>query len=101
MFLSGWQRWLRLYSRSRNRVKSAQRPRHSRRPQVERLEDRTVPSTILWTNRGSFDPLGMPSTDPLYDKDGFNAVFGPNANLARQDVDAAIRAWENVIVSFN
>jgi Ca2+-binding RTX toxin-like protein len=67
---------------------------------VERLEDRTVPSTILWTNRGDFHS-GDPDYNLAHDTDNFNVVFGANANLARQDVDAAIRAWENVIVSFN
>jgi hypothetical protein len=66
------------------------------RPLLEALEDRTLPSTILWTNRGSAGN----------DSDGFNAVFASDGNLARadlarQDVDAAIANWQATIASFN
>src|SRR5262249_49881476 len=71
------------------------RPRscHGRllRPACEPLEDRTVPSTILWTNRGS----------AAADTDGFNAVYGTRADAARAVADAAVRAWQNVIANFN
>jgi autotransporter-associated beta strand protein len=50
------------------------------------LEDRTVPSTINWINRGS---------------DNFATVFGGNANLARSVVDTAIDEWQSVIVNFH
>src|SRR5262245_58605859 len=60
-------------------------------PQLEVLEDRTVLSTITWQNRG----------DSMNDTDGFNAVFGANAATARNDVAAAIAAWQAVIANFN
>jgi hypothetical protein len=52
------------------------------------LEDRVVPSTITWDNRGQTS-------------DGFAAVFGANANLARFDVDNALYDWQNLISNFN
>lgn len=58
---------------------------------LELLEDRLVPSTILWVNRGS----------PLNDTDQFNAVFGSRAELARQVADAALKAWQDVIHDFH
>src|SRR5215831_4552857 len=61
------------------------------RPLLDALEQRTLPSTILWTNRGSSSN----------DSDGFNAVFGSSADIARSDVDAAIADWQNTIASFN
>ncbi len=68
------------------------RPRLSgERLAVERLEDRTLPSTILWANRGA----------PGADTDGFQAVYGANAAQARTVVDAAIDDWEAVIQNFN
>jgi hypothetical protein len=60
----------------------------SRRPELEQLEDRTVPSTISWSNRGQAS-------------DGFAAAFGAHAAAARTAVDAAIDAWERTIVNFN
>ncbi|HVK07343.1 MAG TPA: hypothetical protein VM597_01065 [Gemmataceae bacterium] len=56
------------------------------RPRLETLEDRTVPSNIIWQNRGD---------------DRFDDVFGANAELARRVVDAAILDWEGVILDFN
>src|ERR1700736_1837181 len=61
------------------------------RPLLECLEDRTLPSTILWTNRG----------DANTDSDHFNAVFGNRAAAARTVVDAAVGAWQDVIQNFN
>jgi hypothetical protein len=58
---------------------------------LEVLEDRTVPSTILWTNRGT----------ATNDSDGFNGVFGANAEAARNVVARALLDWQLVIVSFN
>jgi hypothetical protein len=53
MFLSRWQRWLSLFSPSRAKVASARRPRRSRRPYVERLEDRCVPTVSIINGAGS------------------------------------------------
>src|SRR5262245_56880096 len=58
---------------------------------LEPLEDRTLLSTILWTNRGT----------AANDSDGFAGVFGANAELARRVVDGAIHSWEGVIENFN
>jgi hypothetical protein len=55
---------------------------------LECLEDRTVPSTITWTNRGQAS-------------DNFAAVFGSDAALARSVVDTAIGEWTSVIGNFN
>ncbi len=48
-------------------------------------------STIQWTNRGTASN----------DSDGFNALFGSNAQQARLVVDRAILDWEEVVVNFN
>lgn len=61
---------------------------------LEHLEDRTVPSTIFWTNRGS-------GSSPFFDFDHFTAVFGARADLARSVVDTAISEWSRVITNFN
>src|SRR6516162_5247136 len=68
-------------------------PSSRRRPrlELEALENRLVPSTIHWQNRGS----------PTSDDDGFNAAFGASAQTARADVDAALRSWANTIQDFN
>jgi hypothetical protein len=58
---------------------------------LETLEDRTVPSQLIWTNRGN----------PLNDSDGFHAVFRASADEARQVVDAALQQWDNVILDLN
>jgi hypothetical protein len=60
-------------------------------PMLEYLEDRTLPSTIVWGNRGG---LGS-------DTDNFNAVFGSQATAARTEVDAALSYWQNAIQNFN
>lgn len=60
-------------------------------PRLEALEDRTVPSTIVWTNRGG----------PGNDSDLFGAAFGANANAARGVIDAVLDHWERIIPSFN
>jgi len=88
-----------------------------RRLRIDELEDRTVPSTIDWTNRGAIvDRNGDGDfLDPNEDSDGFNECFGTAfvdangdgvndgraADLAREVIDATIRAWERVIVDFN
>jgi hypothetical protein len=55
---------------------------------IDVLEARYLLSTITWTNRGQTS-------------DGFAAVFGTNANLARSVIDAVITSWEREIVNFN
>ena len=70
---------------ARRRGKS--RPKPAFRPWLETLEDRVVPSTITWTNRGTAS-------------DGFAAVFGASAATARADVDAALLAWQRLITDF-
>jgi hypothetical protein len=60
-------------------------------PKLDSLEDRTLPSTIVWANRGG---LGS-------DTDNFNAVFGSQATAARAEVDAALLYWQNAIQNFN
>jgi hypothetical protein len=60
-------------------------------PRLEPLEERALPSTILWTNRGN----------DFSDADNFNAVFGLRADQARAVVDAALGAWQAIIPSFN
>ncbi len=69
----------------------AKKERRRFQPALETLEDRTVPSTILWTNKG----------DANNDRDGFNSVFGSNAAVARNVVDYALLSWQSVISSFN
>src|SRR5215217_79036 len=56
---------------------------------LEALEDRVVPSTMHWVNRGNTSGVG---------NDFFNDVFGANATLARRVVDSALQQWANVIV---
>jgi hypothetical protein len=55
---------------------------------LEGLEDRTVPSNIVWTNRGQVS-------------DGFAAEFGADAAMARADIDAALSDWATLITNFN
>lgn len=54
----------------------------------ETLEPRRLLSTINWVNRGDAT-------------DSFDEVFGANDDLARAVVDAALDAWERLIVDFN
>jgi hypothetical protein len=80
-----------LFSECRRRLRYYfPRPRQPHKAQcrlsLEYLEERTVLSVIQWTNRGN---------------DGFDAVFGANANLARDAAAAALLAWQNVITDFN
>ena len=56
----------------------------------EQLEDRTL-LAINWANQGSAGS----------DSDGFNALFGGNAPLARDIVNRAIFDWSRVILNFN
>src|SRR5262249_7599876 len=67
-------------------------PKFSRRPELEGLEDRTLLSSIVWDNRGV-------TSGPNNDR--FNDVFGGNANLARNVVDAVLLDWQNIITNFN
>jgi hypothetical protein len=60
-------------------------------PKLDSLEDRTLPSTIVWSNRGG----------PVSDTDNFNAVFGSQATAARAEVDAALSYWQNALQNFN
>src|SRR5262245_48062108 len=83
-WLSKWFRTFRLPNATTTRRKS------TRRLVLEQLESRTLLATINWTNRGS----------PTNDSDGFNAVFGANAEIARNDVQAAIFYWQRVIADF-
>jgi hypothetical protein len=55
------------------------------------LEERRLPSTIAWVNRGSTDS----------DSDSFNAVFGSQAEAARSVVAAALAYWQTIIPHFN
>jgi hypothetical protein len=52
------------------------------RPRLETLEERTVPSTIDWINRGG----------PL-DTDGFDSVFGPRARSRGSATGNGRRPW--------
>jgi Ca2+-binding RTX toxin-like protein len=97
MFLTPWLRSVRSRLSS---SKKRERRRTSKnadtfvaiaRPNVEALEDRTLLSTITWTNRG----------DAFNDTDGFVAAFGPANNLARQVVDASISQLEIIYDQFN
>ena len=58
------------------------------RPVAESMEPRRLLSTINWVNRGDAT-------------DNFDEVFGANDDLARATVDAALDAWERLIVDFN
>lgn len=85
------------------------------RPWAEVLEDRTVPSTINWVNRGTLIDLNgdgdFLDANENNDTDGFAGCFGdPDGDgnisngpvdLARGVVNAAIDAWESVIENFN
>lgn len=50
---------------------------------------------IQWINRANTTAGGAGDTD------GFGAVFGANANIARGVVDAVINSYEQMILSFN
>src|SRR5262249_23752098 len=84
-------RWTSQNSRRAGTKARGTKRRPTHRPVVEVLEDRLVPSTIEWVNRGSAQN----------DSDGFNGVFGNNAEVARNVVAAALKSWQDVIVSFN
>src|SRR5262245_43391723 len=58
---------------------------------LEILEDRTVPSTITWDNRGG---------GPFGDRAHFQAWYGSNADTARRIVDQAIADWRSLIQDF-
>lgn len=73
---------VRATQRKRQRSKNGQ----SFKPSFETLEDRRL-LTIVWSNRGG--------------DDRFDDVFGAQAETAREVVDAAIDAWERVILDHN
>jgi hypothetical protein len=90
-----------------NKKSSATEPEAQRRTQprslaLERLEDRQLLSTIIWTNRGdTIDLNGNGALDSGEVGDGFNLAYGNDAARAREIVDRAIRDWEAVIADFN
>ena len=66
------------------------------RPRTVKLKERVWPENrveqttglnIVWTNRGPGD--------------GFDTIFGANADAARAGVDAALDGWEQVIANLN
>src|SRR5262245_15663366 len=68
------------------------RPRNDQlRPRLENLEDRLVPSTLVWNDRGSAGN----------DSDNFNAVFGANAAAARLVVDQVLSDWQRALTALN
>ena len=86
----GWVRWL------GRQLGTGSRPRTIRRPNrtqldLETLEQRDVPSTIAWSNRGT----------ARNDSDNFQAVYGANAPVARRIVREALADWGNTIQNFN
>src|SRR5262245_9992542 len=90
MLLNSWRQWWNRQAKRSPRPCQRDRRKANRtsRLLLELLEDRTLLSTIVWVNRGG-------------DLDGFDQVFGNQANIARADVDAALQAWQNVITNFN
>ena len=61
-----------------------------RRLALEALEDRRMLS-IVWTNRGNAGS----------DTDMFGAIYGAQAQAARQNIDRAIANWNATILDFN
>jgi hypothetical protein len=57
------------------------------RVQPENKIEQTTGLNIVWTNRGPGD--------------GFDTIFGANADAARAGVDAALDGWEQVITNLN
>jgi Ca2+-binding RTX toxin-like protein len=89
-----FRHYLARFRQSLQAGRSTRRPRHfARRPLLESLEDRTLLSIILWTNRGG----------PGSDTDNFQATYGSlaTATTARAIVDRAINDWQTVIQNFN
>ena len=86
------QSWLNETLTAGKKARRVDRDGRRFRPSLTVLEDRTVPSTIVWANRDLPDNQGG---------SGFNAFFGADAERAKGVVDAALHAWEKVIQSFN
>ena len=93
MFLTPWLRSVRSRLRKSNhRIRrSSSQSSQPVQNRLEALEDRTLLSTITWTNRGNTGN----------DTDLFNDTFGVNANAARAVVDGVIQQWEDIIVDWN
>src|SRR5262245_9818666 len=83
-----WKRMLSKLERT-TRKALARRQGRSRSLELERLEDRTLLSRIIWDNEGGI--LGRK------DPDRFEQYFCANAATARAIVRQAIRDWEQVI----
>lgn len=103
MFWTHWRNWLKPCVPAPAHRRGPSRPRRgSCRPRLEPLEDRTVPSNIVWVNRGN---------NSGETNDRINEVFCVNTNpnpptcaaadAARAVVDAALNAWDRVIVNLN
>ena len=88
MFSTFWQR-LRVQGN-----KIARQRRRSNRVEgrlgleVMSLEDRILPSNLVWANRGQTS-------------DRFTEVFGANAEAARRVTDAVLNAWSTVLDQLN
>jgi Ca2+-binding RTX toxin-like protein len=71
------------------------RPRPSRRSSIrqaiERLESRTLLSTIVWSNRGTLSD----------DSDRFAREYGADAESARRIVDRVLADWATIVEDFH
>jgi hypothetical protein len=90
----------------KSRFSSSRQPKTGRkndryRPRLEVLEDRVVPSTIRWVNRGNGDGFTGLFGTALIDTNNNGTPDTPRDTVARRVVDAAIDAWERVIEDFN
>src|SRR5688572_13161813 len=78
-------------------MQSSRRRNVAARLEVERLESRTVLSTLVWSNRGTCTAAPCGTTDG----DMYFARFGANAAAARNVTDAVLAAWGTIIQEFN